>query len=304
MSEVLWVDGYKIDRASQKILRELRGGAWCYGSTLREAADLAENTQVFYRMENYLEPSGLVLEAARVDDEARQFQLTEAGEEWVERNAETVLGPETREEVAEMAAEGYEAGTSAKESVQKYRKKVNRLKNRLDETRENVRGLEDQEESQERTLDVLWQRSEDNRDRSKESRERIQGLEEQIEGRASAGRVSGIEESAAKVEERLRLVEERQGGLARQQAERERERAEIVSLATTGGYVAGGAAGAYVVLVGVVYLLAPGLAASAVIAGIVVLLGIAVAIGGLLYARGRRSLMIIDSDGEAQVSTE
>ena len=304
MSDALWVDGYKIDRASQKMLRELRGGEWTYGSTLRDAGDLAENSQVFYRMENYLEPSGLVLEAARIEDEARQFQLTETGEEWVRAHAETVLGPETREEVAEMATEAYEAGTSAKESVQDYRKKVNRVKNRLNETREDVRDLEDQEENQEATLDMVWQRSEDNRDRSKESRERIQALESDLEERAGTGRVSSIEESAAKVEERLRLVEERQGGLARQQAERERERAEIASLAKTGGYVAGGAAGAYVVLVGAAYLIAPGLAASAVVAGIATVLGIVLAIGGLLYVRGRRSLTMIDSESEAQVSGE
>ena len=304
MSEVLWLDGHKIDRASQKMLRELRGGEWTYGSTLREAADLAENTQVFYRMENYLEPSGLVLEAARVEDEARQFQLTEAGEEWVKQNAGTVLGPETRDEVASMAAEAYEAGMSAKESVQNYRKKVNRVKNRLDETREDVRDLEDQEENQEATLDMVWQRSEDNRDRSKESRERIQALESDIETRAEAERVSSIEESASKVEERLRLVEERQMGLARQQAERERERAEIVSLAKAGGYVAGGAAGAYVVLVGATYLIAPGLAVSAVVAGIAVVLGMAVAIGGLLYVRGRRSLTTVSDEGETRTSLQ
>ena len=167
-----------------------------------------------------------------------------------------------------------------------------------------MRDLEDQEKNQEATLDMVWQRSEDNRDRSKESRERIQALESEIEERAGTGRVSGIEESAAKVEERLRLVEERQAGIVRQQAEREREWAEIASLAKTGGYVAGGAAGAYVVLVGVMYLIAPGLAASAVIAVIATMLGMAVAIGGLLYLRGRRSLAIIDRDGEAQVSTE
>ena len=213
-----------------------------------------------------------------------------------------IVAPSTREEIAELAHEGYKAGTSAKESVQDSRKKVNRVKNRLDETRDVVSDLEDQQEKDTHSVDVLWQRSEDNRDRSKESRERIQALESDIEERADVGRVSGIEESAAKVEERLRLVEERQGGVARQQAER--ERAKIASLAKTGGYAAGGAAGAYVVLVGVAYMIAPGLAASAVVAGIAVVLGMVVAIGGLLYVRGRRSLTTIDRDGEAQVSAE
>lgn len=305
MSDALRVDDYRLDSASQKILRGLRGGDWQRGSTLRDMAGLSDNSQVFYRMEEHLKPAGLVVEGERrYEHEARQFRLTEWGVEWVEEHGEEIVAPSTREEIAELAHEGYKAGTSAKESVQDYRKKVNRVKNRLDETREDVRDLEDQEESQNTTLDMVWQRSDDNRDRSKESRERIQALESEIEERADVGRVSSIEESAAKVEERLRLVEERQGGVARQQAERERERAEITSLAKTGGYAAGGAAGAYVVLVGAAYLIAPGLAASAVVAGIAVVLGIVLAIGGLLYVRGRRSLTVIDSESEAQVSAE
>ena len=68
--------------------------------------------------------------------------------------------------------------------------------------------------------------------------------------------------------------------------------------------MAGGTAGAYVVLVGAVYLIAPGLAASAVVAGIVTVLGIVVAIGGLLYVRGRHSLTTIDREGDAQVPAE
>ena len=127
-----------------------------YGGELRKAADLNENTQVFYRMENYLKPSGLVVEAARAEErDARQFQLTEEGAEWVEEHAEEIVAPANREEIAELAHEGYKAGTSAKESVQNYRKKVNRVKNRLDETCEDVRDLEDQEENKEATLDMV-----------------------------------------------------------------------------------------------------------------------------------------------------
>ena len=70
MNEVLWVGEHRIDSQSQQILRVLRGGGgnWVYGGELRKAADMSENTQVFYWMENSLKPSGLVVEAARAEE--------------------------------------------------------------------------------------------------------------------------------------------------------------------------------------------------------------------------------------------
>ena len=122
-----------------------------------KVADLSENTQVFYRMENYLKPSRLVVEATRAEKrDVRQFRLTEEGAEWVEELAEEIVAPANREEIAKLAHEGYKTGTSAKESVQNYRKKVNRVKNRLDETRGEVAEIADQQESDDTTLDVLW----------------------------------------------------------------------------------------------------------------------------------------------------
>ena len=84
MAETLEKDGNRIDRASQVILRALNGGdEWVRGKTLREAADLSQNGQVFYRMEEHLIPSGLTQEAARTERngrvEPRQFRLTEEG---------------------------------------------------------------------------------------------------------------------------------------------------------------------------------------------------------------------------------
>ena len=290
MNEVLWAGEYRIDSRSQRILRALRGGDWVYGGELRKAADLSENTQVFYRMENYLKPSGLVVEAARAEErDARQFRLTEEGAEWVEEHAEEIVAPSTREEIAELAHEGYKAGTSAKESVQNYRKKVNRVKNRLDETREEVAEIADQQESDDTTLGVLWQRSEDNRDRSKRNSGRLDSMEEDAEAWATTEDVEGVSESVSRVEQRLSSVENKQAGIVRQQAGTERGRAELRALAKPAGYVALGAMGTYLVVLVVLFVFASELLASAVIAGIVALLAIASAGGVAVYTRGRRS---------------
>jgi hypothetical protein len=286
MSEVLWYDDQRIDRASQKMLRTLRGGEWVYGSELRKAADLGENTQVFYRMERYLEPSGLVVEAARIDDEARQFRLTEEGAVWVEEHAEEILAPATREEVAELAHEGYKAGTSAKESVQNYRKKVNRVKNRLDETREAVGEIADQQESDDRTLDILWDRAEDNRDRSKENRTRLETVEEDVETRATIEAVDELRDSLSGAERRLASIEAKQAGSIRQQAEAERTRAQLRRLAKPAGYLVVGAVVAYLVVLGAAVVAAPELVVGVVIAGIGAVLGVAGGLGVVIYAHG------------------
>ncbi|MDN4015169.1 hypothetical protein QX233_22230, partial [Chryseobacterium gambrini] len=80
MVETLEKDGHRIDRASQVMLRALNGDEeWVRGQTLREAADLSQNGQVFYRMEEHLLPTGLAQEAARRERnghvEPRQFRL-------------------------------------------------------------------------------------------------------------------------------------------------------------------------------------------------------------------------------------
>jgi len=287
MNEVLWAGEYRIDSRSQRILRALRGGDWVYGGELRKAADLSENTQVFYRMENYLKPSELVVEAARAEErDARQFRLTEEGAEWVEEHAEEIVAPSTREEIAELAHEGYKAGTSAKESVQNYRKKVNRVKNRLDETREEVAEIADQQESDDTTLGVLWQRSEDNRDRSKRNSGRLDSMEEDAEAWATTEDVEGVSESVSRVEQRLSSVENKQAGIVRQQAGTERGRAELRALAKPAGYVALGAMGTYLVVLVVLFVFASELLASAVIAGIVAVLAIVFTGGLALYACG------------------
>src|SRR5699024_3616016 len=96
-------------------------------------------------MENHLGPAGLVLEAVRDDPEreSRKFKLSEEGEVWVEDHAEELLAPTTREEIADLAQQGYKEGTEAKESVQNYRKKLRRYKNQVEDVREQLAHIRD-----------------------------------------------------------------------------------------------------------------------------------------------------------------
>ena len=204
MAETLEKDGNRIDRASQVILRALNGGdEWVRGKTLREAADLSQNGQVFYRMEEHLIPSGLTQEAARTERngrvEPRQFRLTEEGAAWIEEHAEALAIPTTREETAAKAGEAYEAAESARSSVQNYRKKLHRVKGRVDEVDEAIGEIE---ETQERlNLNVLStsDRSESNEERSKETAEAVAELKE---------RVGEIEETVARLKEESKARDE------------------------------------------------------------------------------------------------
>jgi hypothetical protein len=164
------------------MLTRLRGEGWVYAGRLRERADFSENSQVFYRMERYLIPAGLVEEAARTnDDEPRQFRLTDEGSLWLEQNTDEIATPATRDEMRELAREGYEAGTSARESVQNYRKKVSRIKNRLEDVEAEVDEISDKQESNVTTLSIQSERSRDNRERSKETKDAVADLQDQMD---------------------------------------------------------------------------------------------------------------------------
>jgi hypothetical protein len=308
MSGELSADGYKIDGPSQRMLRALRGGDWHYSSTLRDAAELDDNRQVSYRMEHHLGPAGLVLEAVREEPEkeARRFKLSDEGEAWVEAHADELLAPTTREEIADHAQQGYTEGTEAKDSVQGYRKKLSRYKNQVDEVREQIGHVQDDHDQYFRRVRSVEKESEDSRERSKEAKQAVGELREAVGARATTETVGELQDDVSHLQRRQSVTEHRQVGLARQQAETERSRAELRALAKPAGYVAAGSVVAYLALLVVVYLLVPGLVASAVIAGIVVVLGIGFAGGAALYARGVRSLLapMMDQGDDVRAPTE
>jgi VIT1/CCC1 family predicted Fe2+/Mn2+ transporter len=287
MSNVLWADNNRVDRGSQLMLARLRGEGWVYGGRLREVADFSENTQVFYRMERYLMPAGLVEEQQRADgDEPRQFRLTDTGSAWLDDHTAEIATPATREEMRELAREGYEAGTSAKESVRNYRKKVSRIKNRVDDVEDEVEDIASKQATDDTTLTILSERSKDNRARSQETKEAVAGLQEEMKTRAATDDLERLSDDVRSIEETLSTIEGKLAGVVRQQAASERTRTQLQRLAKPAGYLVGGAIVAYLVVLAVTVVTAPALVTGVVLAGIGALLGVAIGIGLLIYAQG------------------
>lgn len=282
----------RIDNQSQLILHRLRGGEWVRALKLRRAANLDENRQVFYRMEKHLIPGGLVEEQERAGSgEMRLFRLTSRGAEWVEERGRELEMPTTHEQIQNYALEGYEAGTSAKESVQTYRKKLHRLKRRVERAEDDFEEVEDDQRETNKDVEYLRERTQAIRMRSIGNNNRLDSLENDVEERATIGRVDGVRDDVSGVERRLTTVEDKQAGIAREQAEAARTRALLRRLAKPAGYVAVGALVAYLVVLVAVFFLAPDLVASVVIGGIAGALGVAVGTGVAVSVRGTDSLL-------------
>ena len=288
MSGELSADGYKVDGPSQRMLRALRGGDWHYSATLRDAADLEDNRQVSYRVEEYLDPAGLVIEAARQEPEkeARRFRLTDEGEAWVEDHAEELLAPTDREEIAELAQQGYTEGTEAKDSVRGYRKKLSRYKNQVEEVREQLNHIQNHHDEYFNRVSSVEKESEDSRERSKEAKQGVKELRETVEERATIERVESVDEDVSGVKRRLATVEDKQAGLAREQAEMARIRALLERLAKPAGYVAGGAVMVYLVVLIAVLILAQDLLVSVLVGGATGALGVVVGVAVVIYSVG------------------
>lgn len=296
MSEVIQPADVRIDSASQLMLRALfeegESDEWVRALYLRRAADLSENRQVFYRMERYLIPAGLVEEQPRESSEdLRQFRLTTRGKQWVEEHAAEVFTPATREEIREYAREGYDAGTSAKQSVQNYRKKLNRVKTRVDGMSDDVASIANQQEVDDTAITSLWSRTSDTRQQANRNTDRIETLEADATEWTTSERVDGLGEELTSVERRLRTLEAKQAGVARQQGETERARVQLRRWAQPARYLVIGAAVLYLIAFIGTVIIAPDLVIGVVFAGIGALLGVAVGIAATIYAREATSLV-------------
>jgi|AntDeeMetagen134_2_1112570.scaffolds.fasta_scaffold01783_2 hypothetical protein len=290
MSEMLPPEEVKIDNQSQLVLWQLRDEEWERALTLRRAANLAENRQVFYRMEEYLIPAGLVEEQARENTgDLRRFRLTQAGKDWVEDRGKKLKMPTTHEQIQNYALEGYEAGTSAKESVQTYRKKLHRLKRRVERAEEDVEAIEESEDQNAKQVQYLDERTQAVRGRSKRNNNWLHDLQEEVDDRETIRGVDEVRDDVSDAERRLNSMGTKQEGLTHQQAIIERERAAVRALAKPAGYVAVGAAVAYLVVLGGVLVLAAEFVVSVVIAGIVALLAVAFGSGVAIYLQARGS---------------
>lgn len=291
MGNVLQADGNRVDRGAQLMLARLRGEGWSYAKDLRKIADFGENTQVFYRMERYLMPAGLVEERKRDDeDKARQFRLTEEGSVWLDEHSEEIAMPATREEMRELAREGYEAGTSAKESVQKYRKKVSRIKNRVDDVEEEVEGITSEQESNDTMLTIFSERTKDNRTRSQENKKTVTALQEEMETRATSDDLEQLSDDVRSIEETLSIIDGKLAGVTRQQAASERTRTKLERLAKPAGYLVGGSLASYLVVLAVTIIKAPELVVGVVLAGVGALLGMSIGVGLTIYTQGGNAI--------------
>lgn len=220
----------------------------------------------------------------------RRFRLTEAGKAWVENRGKKLKMPTTHDQIQKYALEGYEAGTDAKESVQNYRKKLHRLKRRIERAEEDVETIEESEDQNTKQVQYLDERTQAVRGRSKRNNNWLHDLQEEVDDRETIGGVDEVRESVSDVEGRLRTVESKQAGMVRQQAETERSRAELRRLAKPAGYGVIVVVVAYLVVVVGSFLAAPELFASVVIGGVTGLLGIVVGVGAVIYVQGARSL--------------
>jgi prefoldin subunit 5 len=186
----------------------------------------------------------------------------------------------------ELAREGYEAGTSARESVQNYRKKVSRIKNRLEDVEAEVDEISDKQESNVTTLSIQSERSRDNRERSKETKGAVADLQDQMDTRAASDDVQRLRNDVSALQEALTSTQHQLDGVTRQQATDERTRARLRRLARPAGYLVVGAIGAYLVVLVAAVLVAPGLLTGVVLAGIGAILGVALGVGIAIYAYG------------------
>lgn len=226
---VIMVDGYRIDRASQKILLRLNTEDWTNASKLREVAELSQNGQVFYRMEEHLIPLDFVLEKPRDDDTGgrgyhnrRQFVLTRSGASWLADHEDEVAQPASRVETQQMAYEALDEAESAKESVQNYRRKVHRIKEYAEDVEGAIEKVQEMLEERSSHRDKIEQKAL----KAESDAHSVSDMLSKAEDRLS-GRIDGVEEqqkrSVNEIGNRLGEVEAEMEGL-REENERLRSR--------------------------------------------------------------------------------
>lgn len=278
MSQTLHTGEYRIDRPSQIILGGLNTDEWMFGEPLREAADLGQNQQVFYRMDTHLLPAGLVEEKPREDrspgyEQARQFRLTDRGAEWVDDHAGEIARPATREETQRMVTEARDDAASAKASVQNYRKKLSRMKRHVEDIREDVAEVDRRHAHDYEEIAHLGRVGEKAHNRAHENQRAINELREALDDHATVETVDDLRDDVNTDERALTTLEDNLNELAQQQAEAHQSRARLRQIATWIGMIA--VVFYFFVLIGV-GIFAPGLLESVVIGGVGGLLGIGV----------------------------
>lgn len=144
MTDSLIHAGHTIDKPSQRVLAHLEQAETgvSTSSELRDAAGIEHAQSITYRINQHLEPAGLVdwveEDAPGAAGTRRLYRLTSEGREWVAEHRHDLVRPTGLDETANAAQEARETAQkaldeaeSAKNSVQSYRQKVARLKTRV-----------------------------------------------------------------------------------------------------------------------------------------------------------------------------
>jgi NADH dehydrogenase/NADH:ubiquinone oxidoreductase subunit G len=282
MSQILQSGESRIDRPSQIILGALNTDEWMFGEPLRGAAELGQNQQVFYRMDNHLLPAGLVEEKAREErptgyEQARQFRLTERGADWVDNHAGDIARPATREETQRMAAQARDDAASAKASVQNYRKKLSRMKGHVDDLGDDLAEMDAQHAHDYERVAEVEQRVKQAERQSIQNETAIEKARNEVDTRASSEDVEQLRDDLVTLDEnaaqRREEIEGKLDETIQRQAQAQQSRARLREVATPVGMIA--VIGYLLVLVAV-GIFAPGLLASVLIGGVGGLLGIGV----------------------------
>lgn len=225
MGELLWADENRIDRASQRMLRGLAESEVLNTTELRHRTDLSQNAQVSHRLENHLIPAGLVDEIEREarpggTKDVRRFRLTTDGHEWVAERSEELDEVVTIEEVRAAAREARSDASSAKDSVQSYRRKVYQLKCQVDEVGEDIEELEEWKENQVMTTDMMWARYKETLREDQicdvvdeRLNEALESVAEHAEVQEMNGRIAELESVVGDLESELGVMREKLGVL-------------------------------------------------------------------------------------------
>lgn len=232
MATLMHAGENRIDRASQIMLGGLRNAGWSFAGPLADLAELEQNTQVFYRMDHHLKPAGLVEEAEREErrpgyEQPRQFRLTEQGEQWVNDHVQEIAMPATREETQRMARDAKDAAESARDSVQSYRKKLSRMKGRVEDLGDELAEVDSRHAHDYDHIEHVDRLSRKAHHRAHENQRAIEDVRTDLENRPTVEDVEQLREDLATVEQdlndRLGRVESKLDALLRERASVERE---------------------------------------------------------------------------------
>jgi hypothetical protein len=291
---------YKIDHQSQQMLRELHEDRWIGAPALCKAAGLEENTQVFYRMRNYLLPANLATEQPRDEPNAkRQFKLTKGGQQWVAEHAAVIEAPADREEVANLAQEGHDEGTRAGAAVDEFQRELDQVRDDINDVETNLKEISDQQSTDSGSLDFLSnrarknkkrsvkneRRSEDNEDAIEAIRTRLESVNETSQELPTTESVEAVRTEAEAIGERVDELEKQLNTIAKHLLGEQDQRPARWTKPMY--YTVSGVAVAYLLVLGWGAALVPGVVAAVILAGIIGLLSIVS--GGAVVIAARRT---------------